>query len=403
MNARATAARVLLRIRDEGAYSNVVLPHATATLREADRAFVYHLVYQSLRRLRHCDAIIEEASNRRLTALDPEVRAVLEIAVAEMLGNGTSAVYATVDESVNAIRQLGRPQAAGLVNAVLRSLAREGFPVPPPGLAKELSLPDWVVETISTDHGAAEAAVLLEGLRSDSGGVSLRIRPGFVAPPDVDPVPAIPGAYSSAGRPASSDGLVFADAASTAVGLAVAPAPGQVVLDMAAAPGGKTLHLWDQMGGAGVLVAMDVHQRRLRSARRRLRRLGAFPSWLVGDATHAPFATATFDRVLLDAPCTGLGTLRRRPEIAMRLAPGADRKMANRQATMLAEAWRMTKPGGKIIYSVCTLFAAETVEVVAPYETYPPSHLPGRKWGGGLLLAPHLTATDGMFVAVIPR
>jgi 16S rRNA (cytosine967-C5)-methyltransferase len=216
-------------------------------------------------------------------------------------------------------------------------------------------------------------------------------------------VPGIRSAYYLAHPGEPNPGFVYADAASTAVGLAVDAQPGEMVLDMAAAPGGKTMHLVDHANAGATVVAMDAHRRRLQSAQRRLARAGLNPHWLTADARRTPFRDHVFDAVLLDAPCTGLGTLRRRPEIAMRLESGAPENLARHQQKMLEEAWRVTRPGGRIVYSVCTLFAAETVDVVGDYPARPPADLPGRPWGKGLLLAPHLTGTDGMFIAVVDR
>lgn len=178
------------------------------------------------------------------------------------------------------------------------------------------------------------------------------------------------------------------------------------VLDMAAAPGGKTLHLFDQMGGEGsqlkgALVASDRHERRVVSARSRLRELGAELPWLVADGRRLPVPDKTFDRVLLDAPCTGLGTLRRRPEIRHRLEFGDPARLGGLQHELLTEALRVTRPDGYVVYAVCTVFPEETVDVVAPHRAAPPPELPGRAAGKGWLLAPHLTGSDGMFISVV--
>jgi 16S rRNA (cytosine967-C5)-methyltransferase len=197
--------------------------------------------------------------------------------------------------------------------------------------------------------------------------------------------------------------LAVTDPASTAVVLALSPQPGERILDLAAAPGGKTMHLVDLAGAGSAVVALDRHRRRLDSARRRLAAAGVSPLWVCGDGRTAPLQTGSFDAVLVDAPCTGLGTLRRRPEIAMRLEAGAPARLASVQRAMLAEAWRLTRPGGRIVYSVCTVFAEETTRIVDEYPAARPRGLPGRPWGRGLLLAPHVTGTDGMFISDISR
>jgi 16S rRNA (cytosine967-C5)-methyltransferase len=402
MNTRAIAAQVLIRIRDDRAYSNIVLPQATADLDSADRAFVYSLVTGVLRHQRQLEKMLENASSRPISELDPEVSAILQVAGAELLTDNRGVVYATVNESVEAVRDLGKPQAASFVNAILRRLVRELDPARTVTSAMGWSVPDWLLEDLEQDHGTVEAAQLLAGLRMPAPRIAIRVRPGHEVPQAATAVDGITSAYYLSAPPTDS-GLVIADAASTAVGNAVAARPGQRVLDMAAAPGGKTIQLWDQIQPGGELVAMDFHRRRIRSARRRLAGHEISPRWVRADGTRAPFADQTFDVVLVDAPCTGLGTLRRRPEIAMRLDQGSPERLAKQQRALLAEAWRVARPGGRVVYSVCTVFAAETIDVVADYPSRAPELTPGRLWGKGKLLAPHTAGTDGMFIAILDR
>jgi 16S rRNA (cytosine967-C5)-methyltransferase len=403
MNLRAVAASVLDRITRKGAYSNVLIPRATSNMTASDRAFVTGAVHGALRRLRHIDGLIADLSGRDVDRLDHEVRAVLEVALAEVLDTSARSIHATVNEAVEAVRELGKGRAAGFVNAVLRRLTREGIPDEPASPGMRFSVPDWLVSALSAAHGSAETVELLAGLRKPGPRTPIRLRPGTTPPEGADPVDGIEGAFYCEPPVAEQTGVVFADAASTAVGLAVAPQPGMVILDMAAAPGGKTMHISDQVGGDALIVAMDVHHRRLHSAERRLRREQVAASWTVADGRRTPFREGVFDAVLLDAPCTGLGTLRRRPEIAMRLDPGSPRRLAVMQKQMLSEAWRVARAGARIVYSVCTLFAEETIDMVSGYPAAPPDRMPGRSWGKGLLLAPHTTGTDGMFISVITR
>jgi 16S rRNA (cytosine967-C5)-methyltransferase len=197
--------------------------------------------------------------------------------------------------------------------------------------------------------------------------------------------------------------LVVSDPSSTAVAAALEPQPGDRILDLAAAPGGKSLHLFDLVRGEGLIVAMDRHERRAAAAQRRIQRLGAGIEWVVGDAKTPPFERSSFDRVLLDAPCTGLGTLRRRPEIRHRVGETSAAKMGRLQRRMIEAALDLVRPGGRLVYSVCTVTSEETTNVVQGKGSRPPAGLPGMDLGWGLLLAPHLTNSDGMFVAVIDR
>jgi 16S rRNA (cytosine967-C5)-methyltransferase len=125
--------------------------------------------------------------------------------------------------------------------------------------------------------------------------------------------------------------------------------------------------------------------------------------WVIGDALQPPFARGSFDRVLLDAPCTGLGTLRRRPEIRHRLDADSAANAGRVQRRMLEAAISLVRPGGRLVYSVCTITPDETVGVVAGIGSRSPESLPGSPLEGGLLLAPHVTGSDGMFIAVVDR
>ena len=169
------------------------------------------------------------------------------------------------------------------------------------------------------------------------------------------------------------------------------------VLDLAAAPGGKAAHLLDQVGRSGTVVAVDSHPRRVGTGRRRVP--GA--TWLVADGRRPPLRAASFDRVLVDAPCSGLGTLRRHPEIRYRVTQDGVLRLATVQRALLDSAMRLATPGGRVVYSVCTVTPEETVEVVAGRGARPPEGLPGRRFGDGWLMTPDAGPVDGMFVAVI--
>jgi 16S rRNA (cytosine967-C5)-methyltransferase len=398
---RVVAAGLLTRILDEGAYSNVVIRTGTRDLQPRDAAFVQALVYTAIRYLRRIDRTIETYANRDV---DATVLPVLRIAIGEILFTDGDA-YAAVDSAVEAARAVGAPRASGFVNGLLRTVVRRGEPPLPDGdegEALRYGVPPWMYRGLVDTYGTDDTDRFL-ATSNEPAIVGVRLRGGEEPGTPVD---GIPGAYLlddvSLHRAAIAGGdLAVADPSSTAVALALEPRPGDRVLDLAAAPGGKTLHLWDLMEGEGLLVAMDLHMRRAATARRRLERLGADVHWIIGDATKPPLAPASFDRILLDAPCTGLGTLRRRPEIRHRLRPGSAAASAASQRAMLDAAVSLLRPGGRLVYSVCTISPEETVGVVAGTGSRPPSALPGMEIGGGILLAPHLTGSDGMFIAVI--
>ena len=182
---------------------------------------------------------------------------------------------------------------------------------------------------------------------------------------------------------------------------ALGVAPGHRVLEVGAAPGGKTLAIWDRNPAS--LVALEVHPRRIRQVARRMERAGVRGRWIRGDGARLPFRSGQFDRVLVDAPCTGLGTLRRRPELRLRISIGDRDRLAALQRRMVRQAVDAVRPGGRVVYSVCTLTRAETLGAVENLGGRPPADLPGTRLDDGLLMGPHLTGTDGMFISVFDR
>jgi 16S rRNA (cytosine967-C5)-methyltransferase len=376
-----------------GAYSNVVLGRLGSS---ADDRLIRRLVYGTLRHLVAVDEILARASNRPLPDIDSPVLDTLRIGAWE-LRFGEGAAHAAVDEAVAAARARSGRGAGGFVNAVLRAVQSDT--ASELSAAARLGVPEWIRQRLIAAWGSAEAEAFLEASLQPAPR-TVRLRPGAEAGRSVAPI------AGAATVEAVGPRMVVMDPSSVAVGLAAAVEPGMAVLDMAAAPGGKTLHLADDMeitptGSEGLLVASDRHERRVASARRRLRDLGLDLPWLVADGRHLPFPPEVFHRVLLDAPCTGLGTLRRRPEIRHRLAPEDPGRAGARQRQLLSEALRVVRPDGFVVYAACTVFPEETVDVVAGFSARPPEGLPGLAAGNGWLLGPHLTGSDGMFISLV--
>jgi 16S rRNA (cytosine967-C5)-methyltransferase len=388
---------VVGRVVREGAWTQQALAPVTRELSDIDRKQAEALTFGTIRRLPRIDRGISAAASRDLANIEPAVLDALRVATFELwFGRAPTAV--AVDTGVEVVRSISG-RAAGFGNALLRRLAK-GEPSLGTGVearSLELGLPAWLVEDLDRAWGEAETTAFAEASLSDAP-VSVRHRPGTPIP-DGSLVPGVPDAFVIEARRLGEHPLQ--DPSSVAVGHAVGVAPGDLVADLAAAPGGKTMHLIDQITtsglGHGRVVAFDSSLKRVLRASRRAPE--AF--WMVGDAVSPPLKPATFDRVLLDAPCTGFGTLRRRPEIRHRASRARVQELADLQKRMLAAALKLVKPGGRLVYSVCTVVPAETVEVVSGFGSVPPEGLPGRIWEGGLLLAPHLTGTDGMFIAVI--
>ena len=397
LSTRAFAANTLRRVLDEGAYSNVVMANQSMGDR-VDRGLYQRLVFETLRYLPSIDEAIARATSRSIDRIQAEVLAVLRIATAEMRHLRRPA-HSAVSLSVDAVKELGKDRAAGFVNGVLRTVARQVVePVPADAYA---GMPQWLYERLVAVFGADADAFIIASNTPPLTGIRSR---------DGEPrgeSTGVPGTGylrhdTTIGDLAASDLIDIMDPASVAVVDALELHPGDHVVDLAAAPGGKTRIIAERCAPGGHVVASDVHLRRLTRARRRTRDIGNL-SWIVADATDSPFRKGTFDKVLLDAPCTGLGTLRRRPEIRLRLEPESPSRYGFLQRRMLIEALGLVRTGGRLVYSVCTVFPEETIDVVSGLGARQPRTNMGVPWGEGVLFAPHITGTDGMFIATFDR
>ena len=370
VSARRVAVDALVRI-DEGAYANLVLPLMLerSGLDRRDRAFVTELVYGTTRMRRACDWLVDRLVER---PLEPEVRAALRLGAYQLTFLETPA-HASVSATVDVVPK----RARGLVNAVLRRLARE--PAPRwPDPATRLSYPDWIVRRLAEELGADAAQAALEQMN--------------VAPPVTE----------------RADGYVQ-DEASQAVAAFVGAAAGERVADLCAAPGGKATAM--AATGPSLVVAGDLSPSRAGLVAQNVARLGqANVAVVAADAGAPPFLPGAFDRVLLDAPCSGLGVLRRRPDARWRIEPGDVDRLAALQRRLLDGAAPLVRPGGVLVYSVCTLTLAETVAVddwlASTHPDLDPVPPPGPPWtplGRGARLLPQDAGTDGMFVVGLRR
>lgn len=396
--ARATARSIVTRILRSGAYSNVVVRSEIRDLPPDDARLAQRLAYDTIRNLLRIDRTIAAASTRPLAKIQDHVLDTLRVGVNEVLFARTTD-HAAVDSTVEVVRSI-QPGATGFCNAILRAVVRNGEPPLPDndqGAALRLGQPSWIYELMLDAWGRGEAEDFLAASQMDAAR-TVRLRIG--EPPEVaGAITGIRGAYALPPGVGIPDNMAVQDGASIAVGLALDPQPEERIADLAAAPGGKALHLADLMKGHGLVIASDRHPRRVATAARRVQESPI--RWCVGDGRRTPYRSDSFDRVLVDAPCSGLGTLRRRPEIRFRVNQEDLVTLSALQTQMVTEALRVVKPGGIVVYSVCTVTPQETVNVVEGLKTEPVETLPGRPWGSGWLMAPHLTGTDGMFIARI--
>ena len=422
-DARSVAIDALVRIED-GAFAHVLLPAKLrgSGLDARDRAFVTHLVYGTVRQQRRLDLMLAPRCHQPFDRLEPRVRAALRMGAFQLLDG--VAPHAAVSTTVDA----APPRARGLVNAVLRSVAAAGPAHPEPeDLGERYSYPDWIVASFAEsldpdelaavlDAGNRPAAVTLrpnprvttaDALADEMVAAGIRVERGRLVPDAL----LVGGLGDPAALPAVAAGRATPqDQGSQAVVAILDPQPGDRIHDVAAAPGGKATGAAERAPG-GVVVAADVHPGRLSLVSRAAARLALDEvACVAADGRRLPVRSGAFDRVLVDAPCSGLGVLRRRAEARWRVRPDAVEGLAARQRELLAAAADAVAPGGRLVYSVCTLTRAETIGVAAwafahldGFEAEPPPGDPWRPLGAGAVLWPHVAGTDGMFVLSLRR
>ncbi len=360
MTARLVAFRCLQRIDHQGAYANLVLNAELerSKLDERDRHFATELVYGTTRMRRACDALVDRFVSKTPS---PEVRTVLRLG-AYQLHFAQVPAHAAVGETV----ALAPKAARGFVNAVLRRVA--DTPMQWSSDAVRLSYPDWIVASLVAELGSDDAMATLAIMNE--------------APPVTE----------------RDDGYTQ-DLGSQWVSAAVPTAVGDVVLDVCAAPGGKATAIANP---DVFVVAGDLQPQRVGLIAANVSRLGASDvAPVVADATKAPFRVRAFDHVLIDAPCSGLGSLRRRADARWRITSSNVAELALLQQEMINECAPLVKVGGVLVYSVCTLLGSESTDHKFPAGFEPITEAPPGLWrvfGDGWRVLPHDAGTDGMIV-----
>jgi 16S rRNA (cytosine967-C5)-methyltransferase len=394
--ARRAAYEVLLRVFEQDAYADRAFRTAAEGLDDRERAFAQRLAYGSVQRIRTLDHAIETLGRRPVRKLDPPVRASLRLG-AYQLGYTDTAQHAAVNESVELVRRARLERAVPFTNAVLRRLSAGIRPLLaslPEGPLKE-SYPDWVHDVFVRVLGEEGALALMRGMNEPLETVVRLVRG---EPPPSAEATDVPGAYRIDRVP---DGLVTAgriwpqSRGSQLAGLCVGSQEGERVLDLCAAPGGKTGQL------RGDVTAVELDPARARELRENLESMGRRDVAVVeADGTALPAELDGFDHALVDAPCSGLGVLAQRPDLRWRASPLPDLQLA-----LLRSAAGRVRPGGTIVYSVCTLNPDECEAIV---DASGLRVLPlGEEWHEFahplrpefLLTLPHVHGTSGFFVA----
>ena len=437
---RELALGILARVDHGAAYADILLDTTLEqqALLEPDRRLLTQVVYGTLRWRGRLDWVLDRLLQRPLEKLEPPIRNLLRLAAYELLFLDRVPAYATVNEAVSLARTHGGKGKASLVNAILRQITRQTRAAwtPERTLGEPLQMaafgshPAWLAEMWCGQFGDEGALRLMEANNAEAPLVmrtnGLRIgRAGLVDGLRCHGVDAVPGILSPhavrlkhAARVAMlaefQAGLCQVQGeASQLAGFLLDVEPGMRVFDACAAPGGKTTHLAELMGDRGEIIATDISARGLKKIGDNASRLGLKSiRCYQSDVAQAPSeAPASFDRVLVDAPCSGLGTLRSHPEIKWRRQRKDVRRLSQVQRKILDQTCLLIKPGGIVLYSTCTLSRDENEGVVESFlaahenfqldevEPYLPASAQHMVSGRFFQALPHEHDTDGFFAA----
>jgi 16S rRNA (cytosine967-C5)-methyltransferase len=429
--ARISAFDVLRQV-DEGKFSSVALAETEPRLSPLDRALCHELVLGVLRWQLHLDTIIEHFAKRKVASLDPPVVCALRLGIYQIRFLSRIPASAAVNDSVNLVARARISSARSFVNAVLRRATREPDYSPASEIADpferiaiETSHPRWLIERWSKAFGVEQAEQVARA-NNEAPHVAIRVVKTVADEKEVleklrsaggELVPSVvaksawrvSGATATLRELSDRGELYIQDEASQLVGEVLNAQRGDRVLDVCAAPGGKTTLIAERAGDTAEVIGLDLSPRRLSTIARtmglhRLRNIRL----MLGDAGGPlPFEGATFDRVLLDAPCSGTGTLRHNPEIRWRLSNDDIALLAANQKMFLMNAADVVRPGGLLVYSTCSIEPDENEQVVRNFlssnDQFTQMNLPVNldlvTDSGAARTWPHREATDGFFIA----
>ncbi len=418
---RVCAYRVIRRVFERGAYADRALRAEAdrAGLDPRDRALAMHLSYGAVQRRETLDHLIERLARRPTRQLTPAVLAALRLGLFQLLFMDAVPSHAVVSDSVELAKDGGAP-GSRLVNAVLRRSPDDAAALlaalvddTPQGAAVLHSVPGWLAELWWRELGEHEARALLRRINQPAES-ALRVNTLLTTREEVLrqlPVPARPaaelpeglvldGPFDVQGSELWRRGAVMAQSrGSMRVARMLAPLAGERILDLCAAPGAKTTQLAALAAGQSEIVAVERHPGRAAALERTCARMGASAVRVEVADARRPCARGGFERVLLDPPCSGLGTLQSRPDIRWRASPSSISELAAAQRQMLEQAAQATAPGGMLVYSVCTISRAEGSGLIEDFldadDRFAAEQL--------LQLLPHRDFTDGFFIAKLRR
>jgi 16S rRNA (cytosine967-C5)-methyltransferase len=442
VSVRDLALQVLVGVQVRSAYSDKLEDSLAERhpLERRDRALLNELVKGTLKRRGTIDAVLSNFVHVGFDTLPPWIQNSLRLGAYQLLYLDRIPVHAVVSESVVLARKYGHPGTAGLTNSVLRRMSEtprqellaplEAIPDPLGRMEAVTSHPRWLLERwlerfsiddvtklAEANNRVARLGLRANRLKLDRKELIKRLEEHeLIATPGrwSDSTVLVEGEIDLATLPLLPRGdCTVQDESETLVGQLVSPRPGYRVLDLCAAPGGKTTHLAELMADRGEIVAVDKHPSRARVLREGVARLGLHSVEVrEGDAMDMKWQ-GEFHRVLVDAPCSGLGVLARRADARWRKKPNIIPRMAAIQKQLLASAASAVRRGGALVYSVCSFEPEETVDVISSFlEQHPgfrmihaKGYLPGEVVSeeGALLCLPHVHGTDGVFAVRLER
>ncbi|HEY9633001.1 MAG TPA: 16S rRNA (cytosine(967)-C(5))-methyltransferase [Coleofasciculaceae cyanobacterium] len=443
-NPRQSAFLALRDVYRRGAFTDIALDRVlrTAKLNRLDRGLVTELVYGSVRRQRSLDALIDQLGKKKAHQQPPDLRIILHIGLYQLRYQERIPASAAVNTTVELAKENGFKGLTGVVNGLLRQydrLATSGAdPLELPEEAIERlgvlhSFPDWIIKMWIEQLGVEETEQLCEWL-NQSPTIDLRVNPLRVsieeveaalqkADVDVRRVPPLPQALRVLGGtgtiqqlPGFSEGWwTIQDSSAQLVSHLLNPQADDLVIDACAAPGGKTTHIAELMEDQGKVLACDVKASRLKKLQENAERLqlGSIQIY-TGDSRNFSQFTNSADAVLLDAPCSGLGTLHRRPDIRWRITPATVQELSILQGELLEQEATWVKPGGILVYATCTLHPQENEGVIQPFlerhshwQIEPPlPNSPAAAFSmpeGWIKVWPHRYQMDGFFMVRLKR
>src|SRR6266536_2404190 len=428
--ARRVAFEILQRV-DDGAYASVLLTSREEELRPADRALCHELVMGVLRWQLWLDKLIEHYSNLSITKVDRAVRIALRLGLYQLRFLSRIPASAAVNESVNLMRLARLRSAKSFVNAVLRHATREpefnpttNISDPVARIAVETSHPPWLIERWAEAFGLAKTEALAIA-NNQAAPVAFRIVPARATEAEVldqlraagaslCPSEIAQGSWrvrEGGGllRELSGAGKIYLqDEASQLVAQVLDAQPGDRVLDVCAAPGSRATQSASSLGSVRVFAG-DLHENRLRKVAQAAQLQNAHLQCVVLDGLDLPFPNGSFERVLIDAPCSGTGTLRRNPEIHWRISCEDIRELSARQGHLLSNASLVLKPGGRLVYSTCSVEPEENEAVISAFlrdhDRFQQVRLPLNPslvtQSGAVRTWPSRDGPDGFFIALL--